>query len=157
MNSKTSTRKRFKTISAVIILIVRQTGNITEYLLQKRQNTGFSDGMWDFSVSGHVEKSESMIMAAVRETKEEINVDIKPEDLTFMGLFHIIGSDGEPRLIGCFKTQKYSGTIRIGEPTKISELKWFRADALPQDIIPTRKIALEKSQTGAFYYEYNWG
>ena len=57
-----SVGKRFKTIAAALILLSRRNvkGSM-EYLLQKRQNTGFADGMWDFSASGHVEKDEPMI------------------------------------------------------------------------------------------------
>ena len=101
-NSTDNAAGRFRTIAAVLVLLARETEDGTEYLLQKRQNTGFADGMWDFSASGHVEKNEPMTATVCREVKEEINVDVLPEDVEFIGLLHSFG-DGEPRFLGCFK------------------------------------------------------
>ena len=62
---------RFKKIAAVLILLARNNANGgTEYLLQKRQNTGFADGMWDFSASGHVEKDDPMSATVCREKQK---------------------------------------------------------------------------------------
>lgn len=146
---------RFRTIAAVLILLTRETENKTEYLLQKRKNTGFADGMWDFSASGHVEKDEPMSETVCREAKEEINVDIRPEDIEFIGLLHSFG-DGEPRLLGCFRINNYSGEIKIGEPEKVAELKWFDKNDLPENIIDSRKIALDRYKNGIFYQEFGW-
>ena len=46
MNTSTNNAAgRFRTIAAVLVLLARETEDGTEYLLQKRQNTGFADGM----------------------------------------------------------------------------------------------------------------
>ena len=150
--------KRFKTIAAVLILLSRRNakGNI-EYLLQKRQNTGFADGMWDFSASGHVEKDEPMIRTVCREAKEEIGIDVNPEKVEFMGLIHEFGGDGVPRFLGCFRVPDYSGEVKIGEPEKIAELKWFDEGELPENIISSRKVALDYFKGGeVFYKELGW-
>lgn len=146
---------RFKTIAAVLVLLERTVNGKTEYLLQKRQNTGFADGMWDFSASGHVEKDEPMTTTVCRETKEEIGIDVSPEDIQFFGLLHSFG-DGEPRILGCFKIAKYSGELKNGEPEKIAELKWFDKDNLPDGIIDSRKVVLKNLQNGVFYQEFGW-
>ena len=148
---------RFRTIAAVLILLARKnTNGDTEYLLQKRQNTGFADGMWDFSASGHVEKDEPMTETVCREAKEEIGIDINPKNIEFMGLLHSFG-DGEPRFLGCFKITDYSGETRINEPEKVAELKWFNENELPENIIDSRKIALERFKNdGIFYQEFGW-
>ena len=157
MNNPTNNAAgRFRTIAAVLVLLTRETKDGTEYLLQKRQNTGFADGMWDFSASGHVEKDEPMTKTVCREAKEEVNVDIIPEDIEFMGLLHSFG-DGEPRFLGCFRVNNYSGEIRIGEPKKVAELKWFNENNLPENIIDSRKKALERfKKDGVFYQEFGW-
>lgn len=147
---------RFRTISAVLILLTRNGKNGTEYLLQKRQNTGFADGMWDFSASGHVEKDEPMSKTVCREVKEEIGIDVLPQDIEFMGLLHSFG-DGEPRFLGCFRVMRYTGDIKIGEPDKVAELKWFNENALPDEMIESRKVVLERfKKDGVFYQEYGW-
>ena len=139
-------------------MLARKNANgDTEYLLQKRQNTGFADGMWDFSASGHVEKDEPMTRTVCREAKEEIGIDVDPEKIEFMGLLHRFGDDGEPRFLGCFKVVSYSGKIRNGEPKKISELKWFYENKLPENMIDSRRIALERFRNdGVFYQELGW-
>ena len=153
-----NTDKRFKTIAAALILLTRRNakGNM-EYLLQKRQNTGFADGMWDFSASGHVEKDEPMIRTVCREAKEEIGIDVNPEKIEFMGLIHEFGNDRVPRFLGCFRISDYSGEVKIGEPEKIAELKWFDEGELPENIISSRKVALDYFKgEEVFYKELGW-
>ena len=152
-----SNTKRFRTIAAVLVLLARKNANgDTEYLLQKRQNTGFADGMWDFSAAGHVEKDEPMTRTVCREAKEEIGIDIDPNGIEFIGLLQYF-ENGTPGLLGCFKITDYSGEIKIGEPEKIAELKWFSENQLPDNIIESRKIALERfKKDGIFYQEVGW-
>ena len=148
---------RFRTIAGVLVLLTRKNANgDTEYLLQKRQNTGFADGMWDFSASGHLEKGESLAETARREAKEETGVDTAPEDIEFVGLLHSF-ADGESRLLGCFRIASYSGEIKTGDPEKIAELRWFNENELPDSLIDTRKLVLKRIRDdGFFYQEYGW-
>ena len=74
--------ERFQTIQAVFVLL-RNDKN--EILLQQRSGTGYLDGYWDFP-SGHVELGESLRDTASRETKEEIDINVAPQDLE---LIHI--------------------------------------------------------------------
>ena len=48
-------RERYKTASAVMLLLLRERNGRQEILLQKRRNTGYADGMWDCGAAGHVE------------------------------------------------------------------------------------------------------
>ena len=64
------------TIPVGIFIIIRQEDKI---LLQLRQNCSFS-GHYGF-VGGHLDGQESIVSAAIREVKEEIGVDILPNDL----------------------------------------------------------------------------
>lgn len=52
--------ERFKSLSAVMLLLTREKDNQEEILFQKRKNTGYCDGFFDFSASGLVEANESM-------------------------------------------------------------------------------------------------
>ena len=65
-------KERYRTLSAVMLLLTKEENGKEQILLQKRKNTGYMDGHWDCSVSGHVEYMESMKMAMQRETKEEL-------------------------------------------------------------------------------------
>lgn len=59
-----------------------------QVLLQKR--AGDKDtfpGLWDVSVAGHIHAGETPMEGALREVKEEIGLEILPENLQYMGRF----------------------------------------------------------------------
>ena len=62
--------ERFKSLSAVMLLLTRKIDIKEQILFQKRKNTGFCDGFYDLSASGHVDANESMKHAMCREAKE---------------------------------------------------------------------------------------
>lgn len=57
-----------------------------EILLQRRaiNKRNFPD-TWDISAAGHISAGEEPLQAALRETKEEIGLDLSPKDLKFLG------------------------------------------------------------------------
>lgn len=66
----------------VHVWIVNSKG---ELLLQKRANNKETNpGKWDISSACHVVAGEDLATAAVRETKEELGVDILREDLSHL-------------------------------------------------------------------------
>ncbi len=51
----------------------------------------------------------------------------------------------------------YDGEPKICEPDKCSELKWFSLDTLPDNVIESRKKALESFVVGSErYLEMGW-
>lgn len=145
------------TLSAAVVALVRQINGKIEILLQKRQNTGFADGMWDLSCSGHVEEGESISRAAVRECREELGVQINEEDLRFFALVH--KNDAPCNLTYYnvyFTADKFIGEPKVMEREKCSELKWFSFDSLPDYLLDDRKIALKSILCDAKYYAYGW-
>lgn len=55
-----------------------------EILLQLRaKNKDLYPNVWDISAAGHVSAGETPIVSALRETKEEIGLSAKPQDLEF--------------------------------------------------------------------------
>ena len=148
--------ERYRTLSSVSMILEREINGKIEVLLQLRQNTGWMDGFWDLGASGHVDKGETLIDAAIRETNEELEINVIPEDVEFLHLSH--NNYGENRIYYCFyvKIKNYSGEIKIGEPKKCAELKWFGIENLPENIIPVQKSALENYQKGIIYNEIGW-
>ena len=145
-------KERFRACSAVGLMLMRENNGKEEILLQKRQNTGFCDGYYDFSATGHVEAFESMTKALIREAKEEIGVDIKAEDIEFSCLIHRISDDVYYN--GYFKVTKWGGEPKINEPEKNEEIKWFDIDNLPENLVPDRKLAMENYKNGIKYAEF---
>ena len=75
---------RHLTKSAVFLFFTKGK----KVLLQKRMNTGFMDGYYDATVSGHIEANESITQAALRETREEIGLEIPSSALNFYTTLH---------------------------------------------------------------------
>lgn len=97
-----------------------------------------------------------MRQTVLRELKEETGLTAELEAVNFLGLIHSFGTDREPRLLSVFRVDTYAGTPTIGEPEKCSELAWFDLAALPDNIIPSRRLALDRLDTPGFYFEYGW-
>ncbi|MBP3920745.1 MAG: NUDIX domain-containing protein [Bacilli bacterium] len=67
---------------AVHIWIINDNGDI---LLQRRCATKDSNpNMLDISSAGHLSAGDDSLSGAIRELKEELNIDIKPEELQFI-------------------------------------------------------------------------
>ena len=147
--------ERFKSLSAVILLLVREKNNQEEILFQKRKNTGYCDGFYDLSASGHVDANESMKDAMCREAKEELGIDIKQEDLEFVCMIHK-NSNGCIYYNGYFKANKWNGEPIINEPKKNDELRWFNIESLPSNIVDDRGIAIKNYKNNIKYSEYGW-
>jgi 8-oxo-dGTP pyrophosphatase MutT (NUDIX family) len=144
----------FLTKSAVHLFLFNDTQQI---LLQKRQNTGYMDGMWDCSASGHVEKNESMKTAMQREAKEELNILLHINDIHFATLTHRHNStDNSTYYNGYFYATAYTNTPIINEPRKCSDLQWFPINALPKTLINHRITALSNYLKNIPYSEEGW-
>ncbi|WP_242204434.1 NUDIX hydrolase [Aestuariivivens insulae] len=76
--------------------------------------------LWDVSVAGHVDAGETIEQAAIRETKEELSLDISEKELSKIGVFE------------CF--QDYPNGIKDYElhNTFICELKTSLSQLVPQ-------------------------
>ena len=122
------------------------TGN-TEILMLLRQGTKSHDGEFDLP-GGHLEADEDIYDAIIRETKEEIGVDIKREDLEMAHIYHQY-ENGSLKFL--FKTNKYDGTPIIAEPDKCGEIRWVDINNLPRNTIKKIRKEIENSRNKIFY------
>lgn len=76
---------------------------------------------------GRVEDGETPWLAAVRETREEVNIDVAVDHL--VGLYLVISD--QSLLNFAFRCTILAGTPTPGHPDEISEIGWFEADQLP--------------------------
>ena len=44
-------KERYRNLSAVMLMLMRENNGKEEILLQKRKNTGYMDGYWDYSAT----------------------------------------------------------------------------------------------------------
>ncbi|MCX4509990.1 methyltransferase domain-containing protein [Streptomyces sp. NBC_01619] len=119
-----------------------------EVLLARRANTGYGDGLWN-GPSGHVEEGEDVRAAMVRETSEEIGVELGPEDLRVALVMQHRGP-GDPPRTGWFFEAAYGtgGEPYNREPHKCSELAWHPLAALPDDMVAYCRAGFEAYRAG---------
>ena len=66
------------------VIVVAIINDKNEILMQQRSfNKDKNAGMWDISVAGHISAGQSSALAAKREIKEEVNVDIEENELEY--------------------------------------------------------------------------
>lgn len=69
------------------VWIWRYNNSQIEVLLQKRASDKPTwPDFFDISAAGHIDDGESPLQAGIRETKEEIGIDIKPTELKLIGV-----------------------------------------------------------------------
>lgn len=147
-----SQRVFFQVIPAVHLFLMRHN----QVLLLRRYKTGYEDGKYSVP-AGHVEEGEGALQAMVRETKEEIGLDIKKEDLMVAHVMHRQKLDEAKERIDFFFTlKKWRGEPRICEKDKCDELKWVAIDNLPENVVPYVRKALEEVKNHEIYSEFGW-
>jgi mutator protein MutT len=144
-------RNRHRTIIDVHLLLVHE-GQI---LLGRRQCTGYADGLWHMP-SGHVEAGESARDGLLREVTEEIGIVLSRDVLTLVHTMHRAHPDEEARLGLFFEATSWNGEPTNCEPHKCAELRWFPLTALPVEMVPYPRAALDHYRTGEPYAETGW-
>ena len=100
----------------------------------------YEPGSWTFP-GGKQEYNETIIEGAIRETKEETNLDIS--DLEIFNAVDDIQPSKHYITIQLI-TNKFSGELINLEPNKHDQWDWFRLDNLPSNLYtPTRKFIQE--------------
>ncbi len=122
-------------------------------LLLRRYNTGFMDGQYSV-IAGHVDRGESVVQAIHREAEEEAGILLAPDQLQTIQVMHR-NSDTE-RIDYFFFVENWIGTIRNAEPSKCDDLAWFAIEALPENMIPYVRYALEQYQQGEYFTLFGW-
>lgn len=141
--------QHFKTLSAVLPVVIREREGQEEVLLLRRANTGYMDGKWDFAGSGHVEAGETAAQAVCRELFEETGLTARAEDAAFLHVSHRIK---EPTYYDFyFQIKAWTGEPSIREPEKCSGMAWFPVDDLPEDMIPNRRRTFLLARSGVTY------
>ena len=145
-------KERHKIICAAYLFLIKNK----KILLLRRFNTGYEDG--NYSVpAGHVDKGESVATCLIREAKEEIGIEVKKRDINLVHVMHRNSTDdNDERLDFFFACNGWSGDVANIEPEKCDELKWFALNALPPNVIPYIKQAIESTQKKITYSELYW-
>lgn len=143
-------KERFKIIPTVYLVLIKNN----KVLLSRRYNTGFHDGEYSLP-AGHLDGNETLIQAMIRETKEEIGIDLNSEDLKLVHVMHR-KEPNEERVNFFFTAEKWKGEPKIMEPNKCNDLRWFEVGNLPDNIIHYVKQAINCVLTNKLYSEFGW-
>jgi 8-oxo-dGTP diphosphatase len=140
---------RFSVVPAAYIVFLRGPTDSREVLLQLRQGTGYMDDHWACAAAGHVERGESVFVAAAREAEEEVAVtDVVLTPLTAMQRTNNTGLAIDERVDYFFACTTWTGEPRIVEPDKCADLRWFGLDSLPTPVVPHELAVLTGVRDG---------
>lgn len=141
--------ERFKIIASVYLIYIKE-GKV---LLLRRANTGYEDGNYGLP-AGHLEDGESITDGLRREVKEEIGLDITPQEVTLTHVMH--RKEKDIRVDFFFTATNIGGEPQNMEPGKCDDLSWFPVDRLPPNTIGYIKEAIQNSQERKIYSERGW-
>lgn len=83
---------------------------------------------------GKLDFAEELTNCAIRELKEETNLDVDISDLTLNGVTNAIFDEETHYITVIYETSIFSGELQIVEPDKCEVWKWFTFDNLPKEL-----------------------
>jgi len=144
-----SNNGRLQVVPAVFTLVEKDG----KFLLLRRANTGYMDGWWD-APAGHLENEEKLKDGAIRELREETNLDAKPEDLSLVHIYQN-HTTPPPHYGYIFYASAWSGQPEIMESQKCDGMGWFGPNELPNNILPHTREAIQNVRTGNVEISYH--
>lgn len=136
--------EREKFLSSIYLILKNDDGQI---LLQRRQGTKLWPGFLALP-AGHIDKGENAYEAAIREAREELGIEISPDDIVDTYVVNRKNKSLPSYYDVYFEISKYIGEIKINEPEKCSELVWVDPNNLPYDMIDFEKEAIDNNYKG---------
>jgi len=93
---------------------------------------------------GDVDPGESLVQAAIREAREETGLTVELTRL--VGMYSLVGND-HTLITAVFAARPASGQLSP-DPHEISDIGWFRADALPEALMWWHRRRIEHAFAG---------
>jgi len=147
-----SMTERYRSIVDVHV-ILRREGQI---LLLRRAGNVYATGMLCLP-SGHLEDGESILSAAVRETKEETGIALEPAALRLALSIHQRHPGTTHARIGfAFELVSWRGEPVNAEPGKCSELLWVDPALLPPDTVGYTAAIINAVERGTTFALNGW-
>lgn len=156
------TQGRFALVPAAYLVLLRDSAagehgsgsGRPEVLLQLRRGTAYMDGWWACGAAGHVEQGETVRQGAAREAREELGIEVRPEDLALAATVQrtcVVPSGHrvlEERIDLFLTARTWTGEPTIQEEDKAAELRWWPLEELPERVVPHERVALESVAAG---------
>jgi 8-oxo-dGTP pyrophosphatase MutT (NUDIX family) len=111
-------------------------------MLKRKHNKEWEDkGGWG-NVGGSVEPGETPVEACIREAKEEIGIDMKPEDLSLVHVRKVPETEPYEYIMHFYATSIDNKSAIILNDESY-EYRWFGLDELPDNMLDGKKDILE--------------
>ena len=133
------------------VWIVRDNENgLADVLLQKRAaNKDSFPGKYDTSSAGHILAGDEPVESAIRELSEELGIEAKPSDLTFIGTFPIkydkefhgkMFRDNEIAFVYIYSKDVNIDKLSL-QKEEVESVEWFNIVDVCQACVPPRDDA----------------
>lgn len=122
-------------------------------LTRRSPQAGYAPGYWHWGVAGKANPGEDVVSAAVRESHEELAVDVCPEDLEFAHMMQA-ASPGQSWLHAFFVCRRWAGEPINAEPAKHSNIEWFRTHQPPHGLVDYAAQALRHMLIGTRFSQH---
>ncbi len=101
---------------------------------------------------GHLEFGETFEECIIRETFEEVGIKIK--NIRFLGITNDIFKKEKKHYITIAMLAEYdSGLVKIMEPKKCLDWKWFSVNKFPKELfLPTKNLLKQKIKFDKLIY-----
>lgn len=115
---------------AISIILVNDNGDVL--LQQRSKNKKTWPNMWDVMAGGHVLAGEFGYEAAIRETKEEVGIDITKEDLLYIG--STTSENIFPNIINRHYNEYFVITKKVDikdiklQEDEVQDIRWFKKE-----------------------------
>jgi 8-oxo-dGTP diphosphatase len=142
---------RFTVPVAVHLLLLHRERD--KILLLRRFNTGYEDGKYSV-IAGHLDGGEEIREAMIREAYEEAGIDLSIGDLLVVLVMH--RKDANESIDVFLTSSTWTGKIINKEPNKCDQLAWFDLKALPENVIPYIRKAIDDYLAGIQFDSFGW-
>jgi len=126
--------------SSINLCIVKDN----KILLMRRISQRWMNGKLQIP-GGHTEQGESPAQALIREAKEELGIEISPNDINLLATVAVKDSENEYFALEFQLNDPERFEFHIMEPNKCSELVWADINNLPDDTIDLFRRAIQQS------------
>ncbi|OEV03794.1 NUDIX hydrolase [Streptomyces nanshensis] len=121
----------------------------------RHPDSAYAPSMHHF-LAGHCER-ESAISCLVREAQEEAGLAVDPGGVELAHVVHLVDTPGDiPRVQMVFRARSWSGTPEVREPDKCTRWSFWNPRALPEQVVPYVRAAIDGIRTGRLYTELGW-
>jgi 8-oxo-dGTP diphosphatase len=101
---------------------------------------------------GHLELGETFEEGAIREVKEELNIDIRnPKVIAVTNNLKTFQDEGRHYISIILVARNYSGHLKNMEPDKCDEFLWADPHNLPEPHFDASRLGIQCYLNGTFY------